>query len=155
MNSEECRKTYSLLLQDTILVSHRGTEGNRENPQSGQSIYELKQSPLKSEAEVLNAITQSISTYTGCPPEGKVNILGSAVSGILSKKMYMYMCPIPNSFRDRAMSLYSTLYTAQTSNTPCPHTSCKVHWCWRCNFRKCIILSKRYQLCHLSNKYRY
>jgi hypothetical protein len=26
-----------------------------------------------------------------------------------------------------AISLYSTLYTVQTSNTPCPHASCKVH----------------------------
>jgi hypothetical protein len=26
-------------------------------------------------------------------------------------------------FRDRAISLY----TVQTSNTPCPHTSCKVY----------------------------
>jgi hypothetical protein len=25
---------------------------------------------------------------------------------ILSKKLYMYMCPIPNGFRDRAISLY-------------------------------------------------
>jgi hypothetical protein len=50
------------------------------------------------------------------------------------------MCPIPNGSRDRAISLYSTLYTVQTSNTPCPHTDCKVHWCWRWNFRKCIIL---------------
>jgi hypothetical protein len=25
--------------------------------------------------------------------------------------MYMYMCPIPNGFRDRAISLYSTQYT--------------------------------------------
>jgi len=31
------------------------------------------------------------------------------LSVILSKKvyMYMYMCPIPNGFRDRAVSLYS------------------------------------------------
>jgi hypothetical protein len=65
------------------------------------------------------------------------------VSVILSKKVYMYMCHIPNSF------------TVQTSNTPCPHRSCKVHWCWRWNFRKCIILGKLYQLCHLNNKYRY
>jgi hypothetical protein len=41
--------------------------------------------------------------------------------------LYMFMCPIPNGFRDRAISLYSTLYTVQTSNTPCPHTTCKVH----------------------------
>jgi hypothetical protein len=30
------------------------------------------------------------------------------VSVILSKKFYMYMCPIPNGFRDRALSLYSS-----------------------------------------------
>jgi hypothetical protein len=34
----------------------------------------------------------------------------------------------------------------QTSNTPCSHTSCKVHWCWWWNFWKCIILSILYQL---------
>jgi hypothetical protein len=32
--------------------------------------------------------------------------------------------------------IISSLYTAQTSNTPCPHTSCKVHWCSRWNFRR-------------------
>jgi hypothetical protein len=35
------------------------------------------------------------------------------------------MCPIPNNFRDKAISLKSTLYTVQMSNMPCPHTSCK------------------------------
>jgi hypothetical protein len=30
------------------------------------------------------------------------------VSVILSRKMYMYMCPIPNGFRDGAISLYSS-----------------------------------------------
>jgi hypothetical protein len=30
------------------------------------------------------------------------------VSAILSKKFYMYMCPIPKGFRDRAISLYSS-----------------------------------------------
>jgi hypothetical protein len=73
----------------------------------------------------------------------------------LSKKLCMYMCPIRNDFRDRAISLYRTLYTVQTSNTPYPHTSCKLHWCSRSNFRKCIILGKLYQLCHMNNKYRY
>jgi hypothetical protein len=71
-------------------------------------------------------------------PQEERSIFGEVlVSVILSKKVYMYMCPIPNGFRDRAISLYSILYTVQTSNTPCPHTSCKVHWCWRWNFRKC------------------
>jgi hypothetical protein len=35
-------------------------------------------------------------------PGGKVNILGGH-----SKKLYMYMCPIPNGYRDRAISLSS------------------------------------------------
>jgi hypothetical protein len=30
------------------------------------------------------------------------------VSVILSKKVYMYLCPISNCFRDRAISLYSS-----------------------------------------------
>jgi hypothetical protein len=30
------------------------------------------------------------------------------VSVILRKKLYMYMCPIPEGFRDRATSLYSS-----------------------------------------------
>jgi hypothetical protein len=30
------------------------------------------------------------------------------VSAIPSKKVYMYMCPIPTGFRDRAISLYSS-----------------------------------------------
>jgi hypothetical protein len=46
-------------------------------------------------------------------------------------------------------------FTVQTSNMPCSHTSCKVHWCWRWNFLKCIMLHKLYQLCHLNNKYWY
>jgi hypothetical protein len=31
------------------------------------------------------------------------------VSVILSKKVHMYMCPVPNVFRDRATLLYSSL----------------------------------------------
>jgi hypothetical protein len=27
---------------------------------------------------------------------------------IISKKLYVYMCPIPNGFRDTAISLYSS-----------------------------------------------
>jgi hypothetical protein len=56
-------------------------------------------------------------------PEGKVNILGGHRTVILSKEVNMYMCPILNGFRERA----SSLYTVQTSNTPYPQTSCKVH----------------------------
>jgi hypothetical protein len=31
------------------------------------------------------------------------------VSAILSKNVHMYMCPIPNDFRDTAISLYSSI----------------------------------------------
>jgi hypothetical protein len=67
------------------------------------------------------------------------------VSIILSKEVYIYIyiCRWSHSygFRDKTISPYgSTLYTVQTNNTSCPHTSCKVHWSWRWNFRKCIIL---------------
>jgi hypothetical protein len=41
-------------------------------------------------------------------------------------------------FQDRAISLDSTLYTVQTSNTACPHTSYEVHWCWRWNFENVL-----------------
>jgi hypothetical protein len=30
------------------------------------------------------------------------------VSVILSKKLCMYVCPVPNGFRDRALTLYSS-----------------------------------------------
>jgi hypothetical protein len=40
---------------------------------------------------------------------GEVNILGGHIIGhSKQKKVYTYMCPIPNSFRDRAISLYSS-----------------------------------------------
>jgi hypothetical protein len=92
--------------------------------------------------------------YTGCRRKKCQYSERSWYQSFWTKKVYMCMCPIPHCFRDTAISLYSTLYTAQMSNTPCPHTSSKVHWCWRWNFRKCIILGKLYQLCHL-DKSRY
>jgi hypothetical protein len=41
---------------------------------------------------------------------GKLSILGGHSMIILSMKVYMYMCPIPNSFRDRVISLYSSKF---------------------------------------------
>jgi hypothetical protein len=39
---------------------------------------------------------------------GKVNILGGhSIGHSKQKKVYMYMCPILNGFRDRGISLYS------------------------------------------------
>jgi hypothetical protein len=54
------------------------------------------------------------------------------VSVILSKKLYMYMCPVPNGFRDRAISLYSSNIVDKKailrtdSNTGIYHSSDKV-----------------------------
>jgi hypothetical protein len=46
-------------------------------------------------------------THTQSVPGEKVNILGGDTTGFSKrKKVYMYMCPIPNGFRDRAISLY-------------------------------------------------
>jgi hypothetical protein len=42
-------------------------------------------------------------------PGGKVNILGGHNIGHSKQKIYMYMCPIPNGFRNRAISVYSAL----------------------------------------------
>jgi hypothetical protein len=36
---------------------------------------------------------------------GKVNILGGHSIGHSKQKVYVYICPIPNGFRDRAISL--------------------------------------------------
>jgi hypothetical protein len=52
----------------------------------------------------------------------------SVVSAILSKKVYMYMCPIPNGFRGIAILLYSyrivdkkdILCTVSNTNIYCP-----------------------------------
>jgi hypothetical protein len=42
-------------------------------------------------------------------PGGKVNILGgNSIGHFKKKKVCTYMCPIPNGFRDRAISLYSS-----------------------------------------------
>jgi hypothetical protein len=38
----------------------------------------------------------------------KVNILGGHSIGYSKQKLYMYMCTIPNYFRDRDISLYSS-----------------------------------------------
>jgi hypothetical protein len=48
-------------------------------------------------------------THTQDVPGGKVNTLGGhSIGHSKQKKLYMYMCPIPNGFRDRANSLYSS-----------------------------------------------
>jgi hypothetical protein len=53
-------------------------------------------------------------------PGGKVNIVvGHSIAHSKKKKVYMYMCPIPNGFRDRIILVYSTLYTVLTRVAKC------------------------------------
>jgi hypothetical protein len=57
---------------------------------------------LKNNQLIQNQTSQALGLlYRGCPREVVASV-------ILSKNMYVYMCPIPNGFRDRAMSLYSS-----------------------------------------------
>jgi hypothetical protein len=48
------------------------------------------------------------AAYIQSVPGGRVSIPGGHSIGHPKQKVYMYMCPIPNGFPDRAISLYST-----------------------------------------------
>jgi hypothetical protein len=65
----------------------------------------------------------------------------------------MYMCPIPNRFRDRAISLYSALYRRETRRVLTRVAKCI--YVYGGIFENVITLGKLYQLCHLNNKYPY
>jgi hypothetical protein len=132
---------------------------------------------------VQNTIIVLIYHRHKLPKEERSIFWKDMLSVILSENLFMYMCPIPNGFRDTAVSLYSSsvstpktvlpfrmwisvkrqlafvtadsdivgmLWKYRTSSErpnmliSCPHKSCKMHRCWRWNFRKCIILSKLY-----------
>jgi hypothetical protein len=88
-------------------------------------------------------------------PGEKVNILGGHSIGH-SKQNSICTCVL---FRTISLielilcTVHCTQYRRATRQ--CPHTSCKVHWSWRWNSRKCIILGKLYQVCPLNNEYRY
>jgi hypothetical protein len=84
-------------------------------------------------------------------PRGKVSILGGHTVGH-SKQKIIY---VRVSYSEQFLRYSYFTVQLQTINTPCPRMNCKVHWCWRWNFRKYIILCKLCQLCHLNNKYRY
>jgi hypothetical protein len=50
-----------------------------------------------------------ISKYIQSVPGGKVNIMGGhSIGHYKQKKIYVYMCPILDGFRDTAISLYSS-----------------------------------------------
>jgi hypothetical protein len=53
------------------------------------------------------SINLQLDDKHGVPGE-KVNILGGHSIGHSKQKMYVYTCSIPNGFRDKAISLYSS-----------------------------------------------
>jgi hypothetical protein len=59
-----------------------------------------------------------IYEYVQSVPGGKVNILGGHSLGHSKQKVYMQMRPILNGFRDRAISLYSSLDLAPSIALP-------------------------------------
>jgi hypothetical protein len=60
----------------------------------------------------------NIKTYNiQSVPEGKVSILGGHSIGRSKQKLYVYMCPIPKVFRDRAISLYSSIFVGMELRT--------------------------------------
>jgi hypothetical protein len=66
--------------------------------------------------------------YTQGIPEERSIFREVIVSVILSKQAYIYIgtCVLFRTVSEIEL-FHSTVYTVQTSHTPCPHTSCKVH----------------------------
>jgi hypothetical protein len=50
------------------------------------------------------SVAQTIQYVAG----GKLNIVGDHSIGYCKQILFIYMCPIPNGFRHRAISLYSS-----------------------------------------------
>jgi hypothetical protein len=89
-----------------------------------------------------------IRHYTGCPRRKGQHSVRSHYRSFSEKKC-ICTCVLFRTVSEIVQ------YTVQTSNTPCPHMSCKARWCWRWNFRKFVTLGKLHQLCHLNDKYRH
>jgi hypothetical protein len=47
--------------------------------------------------------------YTECPGRKGHSILGGNIIGHSKQKLHMCVCPIPNGFRNRAISRYNSL----------------------------------------------
>jgi hypothetical protein len=69
----------------------------------------LRKTQLSRRGNVLSLPQNTIVFHTQSFPGGKFNILGGhSISHNKQEYIYMYMCPIPNGFRGRAISLYSS-----------------------------------------------
>jgi hypothetical protein len=56
----------------------------------------------------ISGYIQNVAGYIQNVAGGIVSILGGHSVGHSKQKVYVYMCPIPNGFRDRAISLYTS-----------------------------------------------
>jgi hypothetical protein len=67
------------------------------------------------------------------------------------------MCPIPNGFRDRAISVYSTVHCTDERHAMTSHElpSALMLTVEFSKIRVYYTIGKLYQLCHLNNKYQY
>jgi hypothetical protein len=74
------------------------SEGNMGIPQESFKCWDL--TTWKNMRRILRI--KVTAKYTECPRRKGHN------TGHLSKKVYMYMCPIPNGFRETAILLYSS-----------------------------------------------
>jgi hypothetical protein len=84
------------------------------------------------------------------------------VSAILSKKVYMYMCPIPNGSPVRAISLYSCTIQMNSSTDALRrgtrHVVTQVAKCIDVDgriFENVLYWVNCTNFCHLNNKHRY
>jgi hypothetical protein len=110
----------------------------------------------------LDSIYNRINSILLSVPGWKSKFWEGIVSVILSKHLYMYMCPLPNCFRNKVFrftiantGIKENQDALITCNTPGPSTSCKMLSYWQWNFGKRVILGKLYQLCHVNNECRY
>jgi hypothetical protein len=69
--------------------------------------HESRGLPLSQPARFQYFANCYVCIYTGSQEERSI-FWEVIVSVIVSIEVYVYMCPIPNGFRDRAISLYSS-----------------------------------------------
>jgi len=84
--------------------------------------------------------------------------LDFCLRGWMKRKVYRTKVDTRDELLDLVMDVIASIKEHQDALRQATRhdlTSCKLHWCWRWNFRKCIVVGKLYQLCQSNNKYQY
>jgi hypothetical protein len=87
-------------------------------------------------------------------PRGKVNILGGHSIGHSTQKMYICTCVLFRTVSEMEL-FHCTVHCADEQHAMYLTRVAKCIDVAGGIFKKCVILGKLYQLCHLNNKYRY